>query len=225
MADRALRLRLGVFMGGSLIALAGLVVLFGGTPKLFSTDAKYAILFPEAPGIGPGTPIRKSGVRIGEVTALELDPVSGLVRVRIAVARQYLPRKSENAEITRGILSGDTAIDFLPRLDGEGKPVPREEEWPPGSDIPGVPPITPRSIINPASSAIANAQQSLDRITKTFERYEQTAPRIERAADEAAELFKEIRGFIPELRRTNQKLQGLIGADVARKSVDTGKQH
>ena len=214
MAERALRLRLGLFMGGSLIALAGLVVLFGGTPKLFSTDAKYTILFPEAPGIGPGTPIRKSGVRIGEVTALELDPVSGQVRVRIAVARKYLPRQSEEPHISRGILSGDTAIDFLPKLDAEGKPVPRGDEWPPGSEIPGVPPITPRSIINPASTALANAQQSLDRITKTFDRYEQVAPRIERAADEAAELFKEVRGFIPELRRTNQKLQSLIGADV-----------
>ncbi len=215
MAERALRLRLGLFMGGSLIALAGLVVLFGGTPRMFSTDARYAILFPEAPGIGPGTPIRKSGVRIGEVTALELDPESGLVRVRIAVNRKYLPRKSEEAHISRGILSGDTAIDFLPKLDAEGKPVPRADEWPPGSEFPGVPPITPRSILNPASSALANAQQQLDRITKTFERFEQTAPKIERAADEAAELFKEVRGFIPELRRTNQKLQNLIGADVA----------
>ncbi|MBN9118013.1 MAG: MCE family protein [Planctomycetes bacterium] len=214
MAERALRLRLGLFVGGSLIALAGLVVLFGGTPQLFSSDAKYAVLFPEAPGIGPGTPIRKSGVRIGQVTALELDPVSGQVRVRIAVDKKFLPRQSEDATITRGLLSGDTAVDFLPRLDAEGKPVPRGDEWPPGSEIPGVPPITPRSLLNPASSALANAQQQLDRITKTFERFEQAAPRIERAADEAADLFKEVRGFIPELRRTNQRLQNLIGGDL-----------
>lgn len=214
MAERALRLRLGLFMGGSLIALAGLVVLFGGTPQLFSTKAKYAILFPEAPGIGPGTPLRKSGVRIGEVTALELDPDSGLVRVRVTVDRKYLPRQSEDANITRGLLSGDTAVDFLPRLNAEGKPVPREPEWPPGSDIPGVPPITPRSLLNPAQNALTNAQQQLDKIARTFERFEQAAPKLERAADEAADLFKEVRGFIPELRRTNQKLQNLIGADV-----------
>jgi ABC-type transporter Mla subunit MlaD len=214
MAERALRLRLGLFLGASLVALAGLVVLFGGAPRLFSTDVKYTILFPEAPGIGPGIPIRKSGVRIGQVTALELDSETGQVRVRIAVDRKYLPRKSEDANITRGLLSGDTAIDFLPKLNAEGQPVPRDEDWPPGSDIPGVPPITPRSILNPASAALANAQQSLDRITKTFERFEQVAPRIERAADEATELMKEVRAFIPELRRTNQKLQNLIGADL-----------
>ena len=161
MADRALRLRLGLFMGGSLIALAGLVVLFGGAPQVFSTDARYTILFPEAPGIGPGIPIRKSGVRIGQVIALDLDPVSGQVKVRIAVDRKYLPRKSEEAHITRGLLSGDTAIDFLPQLGPDNQPVPRGDEWPPGSDLPGVPPLTPRSVLNQAS--IAQAQQSLER--------------------------------------------------------------
>jgi ABC-type transporter Mla subunit MlaD len=212
MVDRALRLRLGLFMGGSLIALVGLIVLFGGAPQVFSNKARYAVLFPEAPGIGPGTPIRKSGVRIGEVIGLDLDADSGQVRVRIAVERKYLPRKSEEATITRGLLSGDTAIDFLPRLTPEGLPVPREEEWPPGSDIPGVPPITPRSLLSPASSAMANAQQSLDRITRTFEKFERIAPKLEQTADEAANLFKDVRGFIPELRKTNERIQNLIGA-------------
>ncbi|QJX00733.1 MlaD family protein [Frigoriglobus tundricola] len=214
MADRALRLRLGLFMGGSLIALTGLVVLFGGSPTLFSNDVKYAVLFPEAPGIGPGTPIRKSGVRIGQVTALELDPVSGQVRVRIAVDRTYLPRKSEEANITRGLLSGDTAIDFLPKLGEDAQPVPRGDEWPPGSEIPGIPPLTPRSFITQAS--LAQAQQSLERITRAFERLEKLqslGPKVEATADEATALFKDIRTFIPELRKTNQKIQGLIGGD------------
>ena len=215
MGERALRLRLGLFMGGSLIALAGLVVLFGGAPQLFSNDAKYVILFPEAPGIGPGIPIRKSGVRIGQVTALELDPVSGLVKVRIAVDKKYLPRKSEEAHITRGLLSGDTAIDFLPQLGADGQPVPRGDEWPPGSDLPGVPPLTPRSVLNQAT--IAQAQQSLERITRAFEKLEQlqsVGPKVEQTADEATALFKDIRAFIPELRKTNQRIQGLIGGDL-----------
>ncbi len=215
MGERALRLRLGLFMGGSLIALTGLVVLFGGTPQLFSNNAKYAILFPEAPGIGPGIPIRKSGVRIGQVTALELDPVSGQVRVRIAVDKKYLPRKSEEAHITRGLLSGDTAIDFLPQLGPDGQPVPRGDEWPPGSELPGVPPLTPRSVLN--QTTIAQAQQSLERITRAFERLEKLqslGPKVEQTADEATALFKDIRAFIPELRKTNQRIQGLIGGDV-----------
>ncbi|MCI0703235.1 MAG: MlaD family protein [Planctomycetia bacterium] len=203
-------------MGATLAALAGLVVLFGGAPRLFSSDARYTILFPEAPGIGPGTPIRKSGVRIGQVTELDLDPVSGQVRVRITVDRKYLPRKSEEAHITRGLLSGDTAVDFLPKLDAAGQPLPREDEWPPGSEIPGVPPITPRSLLNPAASALVNAQESLDRITRAFAKLEAVAPRLEAAADEATGMFKDVRGFIPELRKTNAQIQNLIGTDTTR---------
>src|SRR5450432_2622440 len=140
MAERALRMRLGLFMGASLVALAGLVVLFGGAPRVFSTDAKYSVMFPEAPGIGPGTPIRKSGVRIGEVTKLELDPDSGLVRVHIAIDPKHALRNSEDATITRGFLSGDTAIDFLPKLDpASAAPLPKGDDYKPGSEIVGVP--------------------------------------------------------------------------------------
>lgn len=209
-------MRLGLFMGASLLALAGLVVLFGGAPRVFTSDTRYAILFSEAPGIGPGTPIRKSGVRIGQVTAIELDPESGQVRVRIEVQRKYLPRKSEEPHITRGLLSGDTAIDFLPKLGADGQPVPRGEDWAPGSEIPGVTPFTARSLVAPATNALQNAQQSLERMTRAFEKLErlsEVGPRIEATADEATALFKDVRAFIPELKKTNTKIQNLIGPD------------
>src|SRR5688500_5732683 len=135
MAERGMRLKMGAFIGGTLAVLAGLVVFFGRAPELFSNKARYDLLFPEAPGVAPGTPIRKSGVPIGQVNAIDLDPDTGQVRVRVRVDRRYLPRRNEEPTITRGILSGDTAIDFLPRLDEAGQPVARGEVWPPGSDI------------------------------------------------------------------------------------------
>jgi phospholipid/cholesterol/gamma-HCH transport system substrate-binding protein len=204
MAERRMRLRLGLFMASSLAALAGLVVLFGGTPSLFSNKTRYTVTYPEAPGIAPGTPIRKSGVRIGEVTALDLDPETGMVRVRIAVDPKYPPRTSEGATITRGLLSGDTAIDFLPKLGPDGQPVPRGDPYPPGSEIAGIPPITPRAIAT-------TAQQSLEKISASFEKFERMAPKIESAADEIALLARDVRLAIPELLKTNEKIQRLIG--------------
>jgi phospholipid/cholesterol/gamma-HCH transport system substrate-binding protein len=217
MAERRMRLKLGAFVAGTLAVLAGLVVFFGRAPDLFSNKARYDILFPEAPGISPGTPVRKSGVPIGQVASIDLDPDSGQVRVRIRVDRKFLPRKSEEPIITRGILSGDTAIEFVPRLDDSGQPVPRAENWPPGSDIPGVPPITPRSLLTPASGVLANAQQSLDRIVRAFEklgRLERLGPKLEVALDEFTGLARDARGFLPELRRTNQRFQSLLGPDL-----------
>jgi len=217
MAERGLRLKLGLFVVGSLVVLAGLVVFFGRAPDLFSNKAKFSILFPEAPGVGPGTPIRKSGVRIGEVNALDLDADSGQVRVQIQVDRRYQPRRSEDAIITKGILSGDTAIDFVPHLDNDGQPVARGAEYEPGSDIIGIAPITPRSLLAPAPAIIANAQNSLERIVKVFEKLEKfqaVQPKLERALDEASETFKAVRNFIPKLEKTNEKIQNFLGVDV-----------
>jgi ABC-type transporter Mla subunit MlaD len=217
MAERGVRLKLGAFVGGALVVLAGLVVFFGRAPELFSNKAPYTVLFSEAPGVGAGTPIRKSGVRVGEVTDLDLDPESGQVRVRIRVDRRFLPRRSEDAIITRAILSGDTAIDFVPRLTDEGVPVPRGEEYPPGSEILGLPPITPRSILTPASGVIANAQQSLDRMVRAFEnlqRLEKLGPKLDVALDEFTALARDVRGLVPEARRTLLRIQNLIGGDL-----------
>ena len=214
MAERRTKLKLGLFMGGTLVALAALVVLFGSAPTLFSNRASYTITYPEAPGIGPGTPIRKSGVRIGEVTKLELDPDSGQVRVHIAIDPKYTLRSGEDATITRGLLSGDTAIDFLPKLDPAGSPLPKGDDYKPGTEIVGVPPITPRSLLTPASGVLASAQASLDRMVASFERLEKVSPQLEATLREFELLASDVRKFIPELKKTNDKLQKFIGGDV-----------
>jgi phospholipid/cholesterol/gamma-HCH transport system substrate-binding protein len=204
MAERKLRLRLGLFVAAALAVLFILVVLFGGTPSIFSNNVRYVVLFPEAPGVGPGTPVRKSGVRIGQVTRLDLDEQTGEVRVNIEVNRKHLPRQGEDANIARGLLSGDTSLDFLPKAAVDGTPEPRGEPYPPGSEIAGVPPVNARVLLSQASGAIPTAQESLTRIT-------QAVPKIERTADEFTALAKAAREFIPELRRTNAQVQELLG--------------
>lgn len=215
MAERRVKLRLGLFVASTLVALAALVVLFGSAPNLFTVKARYTITYPEAPGIAPGTPIRKSGVRIGEVTKIELDPGTAQVRVHIAIDPKYPIRSNEDATITRGLLSGDTAIDFLPKLDPmTAAPMQRGDDYPPGVEIVGVPPITPRSLLTPASSVLASAQASLDRMVSSFERLEKIAPQLEATLREFELLASDVRKFVPELKKTNDKLQKFIGGDV-----------
>lgn len=213
MAERRLKLRLGLFVATTLAVLGGLVVLFGRVPDLLSTKPRYTVTFPEAPNVGVGTPVRKSGVRVGEVTSLDLDPDTGQVRLGITVDQKFLPRQNEDATITRGILNGDTAIDFLPRIGDDGAPLSRGSELPPGSTIAGIPPVTARSLLGPASGVLSSAQQSLDRLVLSFERLEKIGPRMERAADEIAGLAHDVRKFIPELKETNRRLQQFIGDD------------
>jgi phospholipid/cholesterol/gamma-HCH transport system substrate-binding protein len=211
MAEQRLRLRLGVFVAATLVTLSALVILFGSAPNLFATKSRYTVLFPEAPGIAAGTPIRKSGVRIGEVTKLDLDPATGQVRVQMGIDPKYPPRTNEEATISRGLLNGDTAIDFLPKLGPDGQPLPTGDNYPAGSELMGVPPITPRSILTPASGVIASAQASLDRMVTSFERLEKVAPQLEKTLAEYEGLARDIRRFVPELKKTNEAIQGLIG--------------
>lgn len=211
MADRGSKLRLGGFVALSTAALAGLAVLFGGTPRLFRNPATYTIVFTEAPNIAPGTPVRKSGVRIGEVTAVELDGDTGKVRVGVAVDRKYLPRTTDDATVFRSLLSGDTNVDFLPKTGADGQPVTaRGEVIPPGTELPGVSPISPNQLFRQASGALPNAQESMARILDSIERFEKAVPRIEKAFDEIAGLARSGREFVPELRRTNDKVQDLL---------------
>ncbi len=216
MAEKQLRLRLGLFVGATLVVLGVLVVLFGKAPGLFSTKLKYTVLFPEAPGLNTGTPIRKSGVRIGEVTKIDLDANSGEVRVLISVDPKYPPRTNEAPTITRGLLNGDSALDFLPKLDPvTNQPMPRGDDIPPGSDIIGVPPITPRSLLTPASGILVTAQQSLDRMVASFEKLEKVAPQMEKTLIEYEMLGRDVRRFVPEIQKTNRLIQDFIGGDGA----------
>ena len=212
MSERRLRLRLGLFVALALAAAAVLAVLFGGSPNLFSSKSNYVVTFPEAPGMAPGTPVRKSGVRIGEVTAIDLDESTGNVRLKVAIEPKYQPRQNEEPVISRGILSGDTSLDFVPRMDKDNNPMPRGEPYPPGSEIAGVPPLNTRILLNQASGAIPTAQESLGQITKAAARFEQTAPKIEKAADEIAALARSSREIVPEVRATNSRIQALLGS-------------
>src|SRR5476649_1067907 len=115
MSERQQRFRLGVFVIFSITLFGGLVLFFGGAPSWFTKTNSYTILFSDAPGLAPGTPVRKSGVKVGEVNSIVLDDVSGLVKVVVRLDPNFTPRTSDEPTVTRGLLVGDTAIDFIPK--------------------------------------------------------------------------------------------------------------
>ena len=69
MAERKMKVKLGGFIALAMAALTALVVLFGGTPRIFSSRTEYVVTYPEAPGIVNGTPVRKSGIRIERIVS------------------------------------------------------------------------------------------------------------------------------------------------------------
>jgi phospholipid/cholesterol/gamma-HCH transport system substrate-binding protein len=211
MSERAAKLRLGAFVAVALAGLTGLAMLFGGAPRIFENRVRYTINFGEAPGVFPGTPVRKSGVRVGEVNKLDLDEQTGEVKITILVDKKHLPRQNEDATIYRGLLSGDTSLDFIPKIGPNGLPVStRGEVYPVESEIRGQTPINPNQLVRQASGVLPTAQESMARILTSVQRFEQAVPRIEAAFDEIANLARSSRELVPELRRTNEKVQAIL---------------
>src|SRR5205823_13893757 len=88
---------------------------------------------------------------------------------------------------------------------------PGGEGWAPASGVAGLPPVTARSILSQGSGVLPSAQQQLDRIITSIEKFERLGPKAERALEEIAQLARDARLFIPELKKTNDKLQNFIG--------------
>ena len=84
MDERVLKLRVGVVVLAAAIITGILVMRFGDMPLPGTRKYTLYILFPQAPGVEVGTPVRKDGVTIGRVTARQLLPDGG-VRVTTAI--------------------------------------------------------------------------------------------------------------------------------------------
>lgn len=220
MNENSMRFRIGVFVLSSLILLAVLIILFGGYPSLFKRHDRYSVVFQSAPGVEAGTPVRRSGVRIGQAQSVALDDATGKVRVTILIDRPHPLYQTDRAVLVHGILSGDTSIDFVPTKPGQAEVVPIE----PNTELIGGSQADVATLLNQTSDVVPNAQEALIEIRKTLSRYEKMAPLVEetlkeyrdlgKAAREVApeirELAKAAREGIPDLRRTNDEMQVTI---------------
>ncbi|MFO7181675.1 MAG: MlaD family protein [Pseudomonadota bacterium] len=85
MATRGQALKLGIFLIGSLVALALLLGAFAGFEDFWRRTERYYVLVPgSVEGLEVGSTVKIRGVRVGRVGALELHP-GGFAGVRVAL--------------------------------------------------------------------------------------------------------------------------------------------
>jgi phospholipid/cholesterol/gamma-HCH transport system substrate-binding protein len=237
MNEQTLRFRIGVFVLAALVLLAVLVVLFTGRPALFQRHDTFTVIFERAPGITPGTPVRRSGVRIGEVQNVQLDDATGEVRVTILIDQPHHLFKDDQLVLSHGALTGDTAIDVV--SPPAAKPMPQRTEkqsgeimpvdfqivqappgqLPPDNQPPVRTPAAPGTVFRGASQAdvaallrelssvTPSARLAFDEMTQALKDYQKLTPLLEENLREFRELAKVTRQTIPELRRTNDEIQ------------------
>lgn len=213
MTERKMRIWIGVFVLGSLLLLAWLIILFGSAPHMFKTTTRYFVRFTDAQGIGPGSPVRRSGVRIGEVRDVILDDEKGDVKVELAIDKRFTLRQGDEAMVVTGLLGGDANIDIIPRpRPKEGPPPPPPPPLPPDSEITGIPVPTVNAVLNQASGVVPAAQGTLNDISKSVQRVERAIPVFEEAVREYQELAKDVRKITPSLQQTSEDFQQLVRA-------------
>jgi phospholipid/cholesterol/gamma-HCH transport system substrate-binding protein len=209
MNDKAMSFRLGVFVLASLVLALVLVALLGGFPNLFRRYVPYAVNFRHASGVQAGTPVRRSGVRVGDVTGVILDNSSGKVQVTVRVEADVVLRKSDRATLSPGLLGGGASIDFLPATVQQDLPPPDNTPAPPGWVFEGAEPSEPGSLLKKASEVMPSAEEALRQMTKTLQIFDKTMPLFEGTLKEFRETAKATNEFIPELAKTNAAVRKL----------------
>lgn len=116
--------KIGLFTLMSVGALVWLILMFGKLPQLLETTYEVLVYCDRAPGVTEGTPVRISGIRIGQVKKIMFrdinrvgarpeGPPSAPVWLVLKINSRYILRTDSTIHISPAPL-GDTYVDVTP---------------------------------------------------------------------------------------------------------------
>jgi len=99
-----------------LVAAGGFIAYAAQTSDLGSGGNSYTLdaAFRSASGIGPGTDVRMSGVKIGTVASMALDPQTYQAVTTLALSRDVLVPEDSDAKISADGLLGGNYVSLTP---------------------------------------------------------------------------------------------------------------
>ncbi|QDT36670.1 MlaD family protein [Stratiformator vulcanicus] len=153
MSERQLQFRVGIFTVFAIVAASAMVIAFGKVDSLFDESYQIAVHFEKAPGIFPGTPVRKNGISIGKVVDIRFDDEHGGVII-VADIQQHVKLRTDAKPLLQRTLIGDASINFEPGTS--------QEFVKPGQQLHGVPPIDPMEIVGRLETQFSDAVASLE---------------------------------------------------------------
>jgi phospholipid/cholesterol/gamma-HCH transport system substrate-binding protein len=116
-----MQFRIGMFVMFAGLVLTMMIIWFGESPSILRDQVYIKVHYPEAPGVLEGVPVRKSGIRIGEVSDIAFDDRPGQpegVIVTLAVERKFKLHEGTRPRVTKSLI-GDVTIDMQPGNDQE----------------------------------------------------------------------------------------------------------
>jgi phospholipid/cholesterol/gamma-HCH transport system substrate-binding protein len=189
METRAHYVAVGAFVL-AMVVLAFVAVLWLGRAELTTQFAYYDINFEGVTGLSKGAPVNYTGVPIGRVSAIKLDP-DKQVRVTIEIDSDVEIRTNDRASLETNILSGVSYIEI-----GGGTKEAKLVVAEPGERYPMI-----RARRTGIKSLVARAPQILEKLETTL--------------DEANELLDENnrKAFAAILENARVFSSGLIDTD------------
>lgn len=97
-------------MGGAVLIVAVVFIVFAFTATGLGTGDGYRVhaRFDSADGLTPGTDVRMSGVRIGQVASQTLNPETYFAEVTLSLDSRYeLPQDTSARVLPDGIMGGN----------------------------------------------------------------------------------------------------------------------
>ena len=202
MNERVMQFRIGMFVIVAGLVLIMMIIWFGESPTILRDQVFLKVHYLEAPGIAEGIPVRRSGIKVGEVSAVEFDERPGLpegVIVTLALERKTKLKQGTVPRIARALI-GDVSIELVP---GSGV-----DPMLTGNTATNAPLIEGDVSPDPAKALAA--------ATKAFESVGGTLTAIEDAAKGLASVAKKaegIDGFITTWTETGKNL-GAAGDEI-----------
>src|SRR5436305_12275167 len=117
MNERMMQFRIGMFVIVAGLVLTMLIVWFEGAPLVLSDRDYLTVHFAEAPGVAEGIPVRKSGIRIGEVVDVRFDQRPNRrddgVLVTLGIDRSKVRLRAGARPRTPRALIGDATTEMM----------------------------------------------------------------------------------------------------------------
>jgi phospholipid/cholesterol/gamma-HCH transport system substrate-binding protein len=164
MNERLMQFRIGMFVIVAGLVLTMMIIWFGESPGILRDQVYLRVRYAEAPGVLEGVAVRKSGIRIGEVSAIAFDDRAKQadgVLVTLAIERRYKLHEGAVPRLVRSLI-GDVTIDMLP---GTGPGFLETSKSPADSPvIEGLVAPDPSKALEAATKAFDSAGETLDSI-------------------------------------------------------------
>jgi phospholipid/cholesterol/gamma-HCH transport system substrate-binding protein len=196
---------IGIVAVVAFFALAAMIIWFGELQTVFKDRRTYYVYFKSAPGVEAKAPVRRAGIRVGEITRVEFSETDALVIVTIVLEGKNQLREGDYPRLRTSLLGGDVVLDIETEERFRGKP--DRKVIPPGTTLEGKSPFDLDPTAEAASSLVPNANKTIEELGRTSQQWTQVG---ERANKLLAQNEEEVNRILAKTRETMERLNSTL---------------